>query len=436
MPRWLHPPTLLGRTIQALAIAFLLFAAFAAIFLQVTLVQPHTRQAADDLAALLVLTAQIWVELPPTTRPDYERELLQRHNLRILAAEAPHPTRSNSHSYLHYLETALSRSTNGEVFIHRHPDYAGWLWADFNMGERVIRIGFHEQRLQNRVLLILPFLAAIGLFIAFALSVLLVRRITRPLATMADATHRIGKGDFSATIPESGPRELADLANRLNEMERRIGELLQNRTTLLAGISHDLRTPLARMRVELELLRDNDNTSLIQGLENDIAEMETLIAQTLLLARGLGKEEAAPTDVCALLDDVIDGFGRSGATIELDRHGECIVRLKAESLKRVLRNLVENAVSYGDGKPVRIAYHKGAHGMTIGVSDRGPGIPVAEREAIFEPFHRLEASRNRSTGGSGLGLAIVRQLCDANGWQVIVSAPAAGGTLFEVRIPA
>jgi two-component system osmolarity sensor histidine kinase EnvZ len=434
--RLIRPQTLLGRTAQALALAFLLFALFASALLQFTLVRPHTRQAADDLAAFLVLAAQIWVELPPYTRPDYEKELLDKHELKILPREAPRPRRSDSHSYLGHLQTALSEHIGQPVFIHRHPDYPGWLWADFPMGERIMHLGFRKQRLQGHVFMILPFLAIIGLFVAFALSLVLVRRITRPLAAMAEATHRIGAGDFSASIPETGPREIADLARKLNQMEAEVGQLLENRTTLLAGISHDLRTPLARMRLELELLRETGSNELIEGLHHDISEMEKLISQALLLARGLGHEREIETDVNALLGELAEDFRRAGNEVDFQPTQSCIHALKVEGLKRVLGNLVDNAVRYGGGTRVTLECEKSGSGIDIRVIDNGPGIPPEQREAIFQPFHRLEGSRNKATGGSGLGLAIVRQLCQANAWRIEVSSSSRGGSVFELHLPA
>jgi two-component system osmolarity sensor histidine kinase EnvZ len=434
--RFVKPETLLGRTAQALGLAFLLFGLFSAALLQLTMVQPHTRQAADDLASFLVLVAQIWVELPPDARQDYEKELMRGHELRILQTEAPHPSRSNSNSYLHYLQTALGKHVREPVYIHRHPDHAGWLWADFPMGGRIMRLGFKEQRLQSHIFLILPFLAAIGLFVAFALSILLVRRITYPLAAMAEATHRIGEGDFSSSIPETGPREIADLARKLNLMESRIGQLLENRTTLLAGISHDLRTPLARMRLELELLRGEGNQELIEGLHHDIAEMEKLISKTLLLAKGLGDEDEAKTDINALLSGIVDDFRKAGKEIAFQPAHTCVQPIRANALRRVIGNLIDNAVSYSGGKIVTVECTSLGGGTDIRVIDRGPGIPPAEREAIFQPFHRLEDSRNKTTGGSGLGLAIVRQLCQANGWGIETTSPPRGGTIFQLHLPA
>lgn len=431
-----RPETLFGRTALALTIAFVLFGLLSAALLQFTLVRPHTKQAADDLAAFLVLAAQIWVELPPYTRPDYEREMRLRHALRITQTQTDQPTEPGANSYLSYLETALSAHIGQAVHIHHRPEHEGWLWADLPMGGRMMRLGFRQNRLHERGLLILPLLAAAGLFVAFALSILLVRHITRPLATMAEATHRIGQGDFSSSIPESGPREIAELAVRLNEMEARIGRLLENRTTLLAGISHDLRTPLARMRLELELLQGEENRELIAGLGNDITEMETLISQTLLLARGLGGEEAVEVEIDAILREIAAEFQAAGKPVDYHSSGPCLISLRAEALKRVMINLVDNAVSYSGQQPVSLECHLGDEAIGVRVVDKGPGIPESDYDKIFQPFQRLENSRSRATGGSGLGLAIVRQLCRTNDWEIsLYPAPRGTGTIFEVKLP-
>lgn len=436
LARWFPAETLFSRAALALTAAFLLFGLVSTILLQLTLVRPHTKQAADDLASFLVLSAQIWVELPPFTRPDFERELLKRHDTRILTGEAAFSTEPATHSYIRHLETSLSRFIEQPVAVHAHPDYAGWLWADLPMAGRVMRLGFRETRLNDRMLLILPFLAGIGVFAAFAMAVLLVRHVTRPLAQISTATQRIGEGDFSAKIPESGPRELADLARKLNLMEGKIAELLENRTTLLAGISHDLRTPLARMRLELEMIDSDLHERLIQGLNDDIVEMDNLIQQALWLAKGLGMENAVATNVCEFVRQVLGGCcDARQAPIELECLESLVRPIQREALKRVLSNLIENALSYSDGQTVTVTCTCSRTGTTICVRDKGPGIPASERDKIFQPFYRLEQSRNKATGGSGLGLAIVAQLCQTYQWEIsVVPADTPPGSVFCLRL--
>ncbi len=437
MKRLRPPETLLGRTVLSLALAFFVFGLVSAALLQTTLVRPYARQAADDLAAFLVLAAQIWVELPPYTRPDYEKEMHERHQLRIMRRDTGQPVEpSGDHAYLRHLEAALSAHLKQPVPVYRHIDQPGCLWADIPMGGRMIRLGFTESRLHERAVLILPLLALVGIFLAFVLSVLLVRHITRPLAAMAEVTHRIGEGDFSAAIPEKGPREIAELAHKLNRMEDQIGQLLENRTTLLAGISHDLRTPLARMRIELELLRTDDNSDLVEGLGADISDMEALISDSLLLAKGLGREEQVDVQLGELLQDLADDFAAAGSPVVYRGKDGGVTRVRKNALTRVLCNLIENAVTYGGEKAVALDWSGTDDSLSIQVVDQGPGIAESEREDIFQPFYRLEASRSRSTGGSGLGLAIVRQLCRANGWEIDVSSGRDGtGSVFQVRLP-
>jgi two-component system osmolarity sensor histidine kinase EnvZ len=255
---------------------------------------------------------------------------------------------------------------------------------------------------------------------------------------MVEAAHRIGEGDFSAHVPENGPRELAKLAHKLNRMEGRIAQLLDNRTTLLAGISHDLRTPLARMRLELEMLKGDENTALVDDLNDDITEMENLISRTLQLARGLAHEPAQMVDVVSLVQTVVTGFQQAGHPVGLKTSPACQYPIPGGALRQVLNNLIENAVSHGGDEPVVVELDCSPEreDVELRVIDRGPGIPAEQREAIFEPFHRLDASRSRSTGGSGLGLAVVRQLCLAYGWKIdIDTAEGQRGACFRVRLP-
>ena len=435
--QWLRPKTLFGRTVLALALAFLMFGLASTFLLQATLVRPYTKQGADDLAAFLVLAAQIWVELPPFTRADYERELDRRHRLRVMRSETAKVDGPSNHAYLDYLQQALVRHVGQQVSIHRHPEHQGWLWADFPMGGRIMRLGFREDRLHDPVLVILPFLGLLGLLIAFAVAVVLVRHVTRPLAQMSEAAQRIGEGASISPIAESGPVEIAELARKLNQMEGQITELLEARTTLLAGISHDLRTPLARMRLELEFIRGEENTSLIEGLIGNISEMDRLIAQALALSRGLGHEQPVEIDVGQLLEQTAEEFRLAGSDVRFDLPQPCIRSVPVETLRRVLRNLIDNAVIYSDGQPVVLVCRPRSDALQIWVTDAGPGVPESERSRIFQPFYRLENSRNKSTGGTGLGLAVVAQLCRANGWSIEVATPVnRKGSVFRLILPA
>ena len=433
--RLFHIDTLFRRTALAQAVAFILFALFSVAVLHYMLVQPQSRQAADDLAALMVLSAQIWVELPPNARRDFEKELAEKHNLKVIRSEAPHPVRDTGYLYVEYLEQSLRKRLRQTVTIHRHDVLHDWYWADFPMAGHIMRIGFHESRLKSQMLATLVTVIFIGIVIAFALSMLLVSRVARPLEKIAKATRRIGKGEFGTEIAETGPVEIAELASTINEMEGRIQQLLENRTTLLAGISHDLRTPIARIRLTLEMLDGQNDQQRIEAIQNDLAEMDHLISQTLLLARGLHEEEITPTDINELVASVVKDLSRGNGEINFTPSNACIHPVRVDALKRVLINLIENAITYSEGLPVSVTCSCNPADTILTVTDRGPGIPADKHKAVFQPFYRLESSRSKATGGSGLGLAIVLQLCNANGWNTEISSPSAGGTMVQIHLP-
>jgi two-component system osmolarity sensor histidine kinase EnvZ len=218
-------------------------------------------------------------------------------------------------------------------------------------------------------------------------------------------------------LPETGPRELASLSRRFNAMARQVSDLLSARTTLLAGVSHDLRTPLARMRLALEMLKTTPTPQLIERLERDIAQMNQLIGNVLDLARGLEHEVPASVELRDFLNEIAADFSTKGSVIGV----ECppgVAAIARQALRRAIGNLLQNALRYAALSQT---------GWCIGILDRGPGIDPARMETMFQPFQRGDPSRSPATGGSGLGLAIVRELAHANGWVVKLSSRHGGG---------
>jgi len=389
-----------------------------------------------------------WTELPPETRPDFELELISAHGIRLLKAEHPleAPDRLPFYIYQRLLQQALEkRLGTSRITLGNDVQRPAWIWIDISIREQTLRFGFSKQRIGARppVVLLSMVIAIIVLAISAALIIALC--LSRPLALLSAATTVVGKGEKSLVLEDKGPDEIVTLAHNFNRMSQAVSELLENRTTLLAGISHDLRTPLTRIRLALEINPDATDASLRSGFESDVEDMEQLLEQSLLLARGIdNKERLQEQDLSMLLSTL-------AAQVEaewLGQHPEsdCRIEFQADdtlntgwlwplpkqSLLRVLRNLVENALYYGNNKPVTIQLGKQGDVPLISILDRGPGIPEEEREAVFRPFYRLEASRNLMTGGSGLGLAIVRQLCQAQGWEMSFHPRSGGGS--EARL--
>lgn len=431
-----RPATLFQRTGLTLAAAVLVFSAFTLLVTRWLVFQPVTERAAEELAALLELTAKVWVELPPWTRADYARELERHHGLRVGDTRLSLQHTSDRREYLNYLEAALARRFAEDLHIHEDPARQGWYWVVLPVGGRDLPLGFKRDRLQDRVPAAVILVVSGGALLVLLTSLLLVRRVTLPLSRLSEAVRNLGRGESFRPLPQKGPAELAELAERINRTERQIRELLENRTTLLAGISHDLRTPIARMQLELALLPEGIDPELVQGLRRNLEEMDLLIGRTLQLARGLDSMEPADSDPAAVLLAVGEEYARIGSALRIEAAAACPLAVPGEILRRVICNLLDNALRYDGEPPVTLRLVCDATQARIAVIDHGPGIPPEERAAVLRPFYRVEASRARHTGGSGLGLAIVAQLCDAYGWLLALEDTPGGGLTVSVQIPA
>ncbi|WP_341929479.1 ATP-binding protein [Methyloversatilis discipulorum] len=264
------------------------------------------------------------------------------------------------------------------------------------------------------------------------LSVWVVRRLTRPLAMFARAADGLARDLDQAPLDTGGPREVAGAAHAFNRMQGALRALIQTRAQALAGVSHDLRLPITRVRLRLEQLPDSP---VREAIERDLAEMETLIDDTLAFLRaGDSSESAAPTRLDALVEGVADDIAALGADIEVSGSLAQPVVLRPALTRRALANLMDNARRYGGGR-VRVTLSSTDGEARIDIDDDGPGIPDAELEHVFEPYVRLEASRARHTGGSGLGLAISRAVIRAQGGEVTLSRRAEGGLRARVALP-
>ncbi len=389
---------------------------------------PMARRSADDLAGLMQLSAQTWAELPPLTRPAFEAELRGRHALQI-QADVPGQGVDEWHPPFYYLlESALTQRAAAQPHLIRHagPDGQMWYWARLPAGGATLAVGLSDARIDTQPLTALLIVLLASLVLAVGLAALMARRLVAPLARLERASERIGQGERPEPLPETGPREIVALSRRFNTMARQVRELLSARTTLLAGISHDLRTPLARMRLALEMLRSDPNERLIAGLERDLEQMNQLIGNVLDLARGLAHETPGQVDLAVLLHQLASEHAGADQVVRV-RCEPCERAVPVMALRRALGNLLQNALRYAPEAPVELVCEQKGPRCRLGVLDRGPGIPPDEVEAMFQPFQRREPSRSPVTGGSGLGLAIVRELARANGWQVTLLPREGGG---------
>ncbi|MDP1593750.1 MAG: ATP-binding protein, partial [Gallionella sp.] len=309
-----------------------------------------------------------------------------------------------------------------------------WFWAEIHVGGKQIRIAIPRDQLGIQPPLALLLVLAATIALTLITAVILARRIARPLERLSEAAKHVGQGNIPEALQESGPEELANLARAFNQMALQVQELLANRTTLLAGISHDLRTPLARMRLAVEMLPENANPKIITRLQNELEEMNRIIGEFLAFSRGLEKEAAQEIDINQMLQELAGNAQNEGAEIRWQPQGPCLRSVGHMALRRILANLIGNAVRYGAGKAVEIECDCADRITIIRVLDHGPGIPPEQAENVFQPFYRLESSRSSATGGSGLGLAIARQLADVNGWKIELLPREGGGTEARLTI--
>jgi signal transduction histidine kinase len=284
--------------------------------------------------------------------------------------------------------------------------------------------------LSSWVLAALAFqLAILALFTWIA-----VRIATQPLARLADAADELGPDLRGPMLRESGPKEVARAAVAFNAMQRRITDQIAERVRILAAISHDLQSPITRMRLRTDLLEDS---TLKQKLQNDLTAMQVLIEEGIDLARSAGRatEPPIPTDVQALMESLVYDYADSGRQVGLNGGLDAPVTTSPHTLRRVVTNLVDNALKFG--RDVEIAMQRDAtERISIVVRDRGPGIPDSELAAVLEPFYRVEGSRNRDTGGAGLGLAIAQRLAIALGGELRLANRPGGGLAAELILPA
>jgi signal transduction histidine kinase len=259
----------------------------------------------------------------------------------------------------------------------------------------------------------------------------MARSITRPLSRLAHAADNVGRSIRQPKLQEKGARELRRAAHAFNTMQDRLQRYLDSRTRVLAAMSHDLKTPLTRLRLQVET--QLEDPALQERVGRELDEMERMVRGALALFRGLDDDEALePVDVDALLEAVRAGFVEMREEVSVEGRALRPFMGKPQALKRCLTNLVANAVKFG-GR-ARILVRDGA-ALEIRVLDEGPGVPVEELERVFEPFYRLESSRSRDTGGSGLGLSIARDVAQAHGGTVVLRNRPEGGLEARLTLP-
>ena len=306
----------------------------------------------------------------------------------------------------------------------------GFIVVELQLPHGVLEAAMSNKRLTTSTTYIFILWMIGSSVVFFVVAALFLRNQVKSLRRLAAAADGFGKGRPIAYSKIEGALEVRQAAVAFFQMRDRIQRQIRQRTEMLAGVSHDLRTPLTRMKLALELMGGD---ATVAELKSDVGEMEHLVHLYLDFARGEGTEAPVETDIAPLLEDIAAAVRREGTDLSLDQPPELVVPIRPNALRRCLGNLIANGARYGShvwltGRPV-------ADGVDILVDDDGPGIPAHERDHVFQPFIRLDSSRNPSTGGIGLGLTIARDVARSHGGDVRLETSPRGGLRARVHLP-
>ena len=272
--------------------------------------------------------------------------------------------------------------------------------------------------------------ALIAVVLASAGAAFVARRVVRPLSELTRAAANVAMGSGAPHVAEQGPDDVRNAAVAFNAMAAKVTRTLESQRHLLSAVGHDLRTPLTAMRINLEFIEDDD---LREGLMRNLEELQVLTEQVLAAAKGAGGEQPRQVDLSALVESLCTDLDELGEPVSWANHEPAPISCRPNEIKRAVRNLVENAVAYGRRADVRIS--DTSDGYEVLVEDEGPGIPEHDRQRVFEPFVRLESSRNGATGGTGLGLTLAKAIAEGHGGEVRLENRPGGGLRARMHLP-
>jgi len=459
------PSSLFGRTLLVLAVGLLVAQAASVLLNLFDRGGSFYRLAAVQIAARIAQNSRILNRLPPAERSKVIESIDGRH-LRVYLSERQVPMTKAFEEHDRYerafvatLREQLGTPWRLSVDIVSRPRTRGqpagssaatpteiWLARNFYYllpstftivaqvvledGTVAVFSAIVPQEPLSRLESLVPQLLLL-LAVCFALAALLVYMITRSLDGLARAADAIGEAPDGPAIAEQGPGEIRRVIGAFNRMQRRVRDQLQERTRLLGAISHDLKTPITRLRLRTEMLADRDAGAAMQ---RDLEEMEAMVSSTLEFFRGLGSEpERRPIDVGALVESVAQDRRDVGQALDVSGAARAPYPGHSRTLRRCLENLIENAMRYGGSAAIEL--DDTTERLRIAVRDHGPGIPEAELPRVFEPYYRLEDSRNRGSGGTGLGLSIARNIARWHGGDIELQNAPDGGLVAAIVLP-
>ncbi|HEY8888590.1 MAG TPA: ATP-binding protein [Gallionella sp.] len=426
------PGSLLARSFLLIVVLIVLSLAASVVIFRHIQQEPHAKQMAQLVVSVVNLTRAAVLSAAPEWRSALLAELAGAEGLRLHMADdsdvlkplPEHPAEMR----LMMEKVRESLGSDTRFAAERNGEEA--LWVSFFIGHEEFWIALPKERVEYPVYDVL-FPWSILVFV-FALpgAYFTAHQITRPLKKIAQAALQVGQGTWPQPLPESGAQEIVTVSLAFNQMSADLAANERERVLVLAGISHDLRTPLARVRIAAELSADE---SLREGLTADVEQMDSVIQQFLDYARLDEHEAMLQTDLKTLVEEVAQQFSAQARSLTLELHDVLSIPVRPLLLKRALSNLLDNAIKHGGGE-ITVQLRREEDNIILTVADRGTGIPSSQRATVKRPFVRLESARSNSTG-SGLGLAIVERAARLNDGELILADNTAGGLVAKLVLP-
>jgi two-component system osmolarity sensor histidine kinase EnvZ len=417
-----------------LLIALLILASAAATFqlYRVYEREPRARELAQQTVSIVNLTRAALVNADPVLRRSLLIELNEREGIRLAPLTGAEILQPLPDDALFELVSGKIRKSLGEQtrFAYARDRVEGF-WVSFTIDEDDYWVMLPRERFEPVFGLqwLGGGLALLGLALAGAW--LIASTLSRPLGAIAAAAGEVGRGRAPAPLAESGPLEMRTVSRAFNRMAGDLAAMERERATVLAGISHDLRTPLSRLRLALEM--SGADQASAEGMGADMEEIDKVIAQFLAFAKG-EDEPQVENDLDALLIEITEGYRKREQPVSLSRAKVAAFRFAPLAIRRAVSNLIDNALRYAPG-PVEVAARGGAGRVVIEVMDRGPGVPAGEAERLKRPFTRLDEARS-GPGGAGLGLAIVDRIARAHGGKLELAPREGGGLAARLSLSA
>jgi two-component system, OmpR family, osmolarity sensor histidine kinase EnvZ len=437
----LLPGSLTWRTLAVLVGALVLSQATAFWLFEEQILRPRAALATRHFVSHLKSVSAAMQTMDEPQRRAFVARVAEQDGVRIVAVRGseqmrPAPERPGLQLFRERIRESFGPAA--DVYVRSgdavdEPVRPRVLWVKLPTGEREYWVAFPRGRVERDPMNAVVAWTAAGLAIAILATFLIVWRLNRPLGELARAASALGRGRDHAPVPERGPAEIRALARAFNRMKENLRRGERDRATFLAGVSHDLRTPLARLRLDLEMLEGRIDPATQRAMVGDVDDMDAIIDQFVDFARGEVAEPPAPTDLAQLAEACAESAARSGTSLKREIEPVPALMLRPLALQRLIDNLIANAARHAGGDITLRTARVGGDVM-LSVLDRGPGIPPAEVERLKQPFTRRDASRS-GVSGAGLGLAIADRVAMLHGGRLELLAREGGGLEARLILP-